>query len=473
MGPLNSLCRMCLPVLLAAPAWLHAQTTPEMAAVLARLDRLERENRELTEEVKALRARLDGTSSESSGPVAPAVSSAPATGGTAAGAGSTPAAHQPAAAAQTLEEKVAIDQQRIEEMAQTKVEASQRFPIRLTGMALFNAFLDSRESGGVEYPLVATAPGAGEAGATFRQTIIGLDYRGPTTFWGGSVHGNLYLDLFATGTVVRMRTGQIAIDWATRSIMVGVEKPIFNPREPSSLAQVGVSPLTGAGNLWLWLPQVRFEQDFHFTQNTGLRAQIGVIQTREAGPYAGSTFNGTVEAVRPGIEGRYEFFDNLDSDRHLEVAAGFHSSVTHAGGASIPSNLVSADWGWIPLRKLEFSGAFYSGQNVAPLGEGYQQGFGILNGEVYAVHSRGGWGQLTLHVLPRVDVHLFSGEQNDRAGDLIAGRIARNLLFGGNVYFRLAPNVLLGPEITQLRTLYLNQGLRINNHYDLALAYLF
>ncbi len=454
-----------LPVVfLVAPIGLEAQAPgpPELAPILARLDRLERENRELADEVKALRARLDGTSTEMAGPVAaPGAASAPA-----------PASPQ-AAVPQSLDEKVAIDQQRIEEMAQTKVEASERFPIRLTGMMLFNAFLDSSESGGVEYPVTAVAPGPGEAGATLRQTIIGLDFRGPTTFWGGSVHGNVYMDFFGTGNVVRMRTGEIEVDWLSRSIMVGVEKPIFNPREPSSLAQVGVSPLTGAGNLWLWLPQVRLEQDFRFGDNTGLRAQMGVIETREAGPYAGSTFTGTVEAARPGLEGRYEFFHNLDSDRHLEVAAGFHSSVTHAGGASIPSNLFSLDWGLNPLRKIEFTGAFYDGKNVAPLGEGYQQGFGFYDGEAEAVHSRGGWGQLTWHLLPRVDVHVFSGQQNDQASDLMAGRIARNLLYGGNVFFRLAPNVLLGPEITQLRTVYLAQGVRINNHYDLALAYLF
>ncbi len=472
MAPLSRLYRVLPLVFLATPVWLRAQAPPETAAILARLDHLEQENRELTAEVKALRARLDGTAAQTAGPVSPAPVAA-SNGGNPPGASAQSTPANPPEAPQSLEDKVAIQQQRIEEMAQSKVEASERFPIRITGMALFNAFLDSRESGGVEYPLVATSPGPGEAGATFRQTIIGLDFRGPTTFWGGSVHGNVYMDLFGTGTTLRMRTGQIEIDWLTRSIMVGVEKPIFNPREPSSLAQVGVSPLTGVGNLWLWLPQVRVEQDFHFSQNTGLRAQMGVIETREAGPYAGSTFTGTVEAARPGLEGRYEVFDNLDSDRHLEVAAGFHSSVTHAGGASIPSNLFSLDWGLNPLRKIEFSGAFYSGQNVAPLGEGYQQGFGIYDGEAEAVHSRGGWGQITLHALPRLDFHLFSGEQNDQASDLIPGRIARNLLFGGNLYFRLAPNVLLGPEITQLRTLYLDQGVRINNHYDLALAYLF
>jgi hypothetical protein len=37
----------------------------------------------------------------------------------------------------------------------------------------------------------------------------------------------------------------------------------------------------------------------------------------------------------------------------------------------------------------------------------------------------------------------------------------------------VAPNVLMGLEASQLRTMYLGQGVRINNHYDLALAYLF
>ena len=123
---------------------------------------------------------------------------------------------------------------------------------------------------------------------------------------------------------------------------------------------------------------------------------------------------------------------------------------------------------------MEFSGAFYSGQNVAHLGSGTRQGFGIYYGRyVYAVESRGGWGQITLHALPRLDFHLFTGQVDDSSPFLNTGAIGKNLLYGGNSYFRLAPNVLLGLEATQLRTVYLGQGTRINNHYDLALAYLF
>jgi hypothetical protein len=453
---------------LAAVLWpvlLAAQAQPELSGILERLDRLERENRALAEEVRALRAKFDGSADSKTNPTSdgqPVPEAAPT--------------DHPISPGATLEDKVEIHGQRIDEQAQTKVEASQKFPIRLSGMVLFNAFMNSKQNGGLDYPLTASVTGPGRAGATLRQTIVGLEYRGPTTVWGGNVHGSVYMDFFAGANIsaIRLRTGSIGIDWKNRHVTVGIEKPIFNPREPSSLAQVGVSPLTGAGNLWLWLPQVRFEQDISFTRATGLRAQAGVIQTREVGPYPGSGFTGTVEASRPGLEGRFEFFHNLDDERRVEVASGFHTSQTHVAGQSAPSSLYSLDWFFNPSRRIEFTGAFYSGQNVAPLGAGYQQGFGVYYGRhIEVVESRGGWGQLTIHTLPRLDFHLFSGQQDDRNGDLIAGRIGKNMMFGGNLYYRLAPNVMLGLETSQLRTTYIGQGVRINNHYDLALAYLF
>jgi len=211
---------------------------------------------------------------------------------------------------------------------------------------------------------------------------VGLEFHDPKTFWDGTVHGSVYMDFFAgtapLGQTFRLRTGSIQIDWKTTSLMVGQEKPIFNPREPSSLAQVGISPLTGAGNLWLWIPQVRVEQDFSFGAATGLRARMGVVETHEVPPYENTAVPGGLAPARPGLEGRFEFFHNLDGNRKLEIAPGFHSSVTHAGGVSIPSNLFSLDWFFNPWRRLEFSGAFYSGQNVANLGTGQiNQGYSL------------------------------------------------------------------------------------------------
>ncbi|HWB85570.1 MAG TPA: hypothetical protein VG675_15605 [Bryobacteraceae bacterium] len=463
--------RLLVLALLAGPVLIWAQTSPELASILQRLDRLEQQNQELMAEVKALRAELAQSKPATATP-------ATATPATETVAVEAPSTETPSASPLTPQERLDIQEHRIDEQAQTKVEASQKFPIRLTGMALFNAFTDSRQNGGVDYPLIAAPTGPARAGATLRQTILGLEFLGPQTVWGGKVSGSAYMDFFTGSTTrdqyLRLRTASMQIDWKTRSVMAGLEKPIFNPREPSSLAQVGVSPLTGAGNLWLWLPQVRVEQDLTFGSRSGLRAQMGVVETREIGPYSASNFTGSVEAARPGLEGRYDFYRKIDDDRRIEIAPGFHASTTHVDGFSVPSNLFSMDWFANPWRRLEFTGAFFSGQNVANLGTGgIRQGYLIYGQRARPIHSRGGWGQLTLHTTNRLDFHFFTGQEDDRNSELTAGSIGKNLLFGGNLYYRLAPNVIVSLETTQVRTVYLGSGVLLNNHYDLALAYMF
>lgn len=437
---------------LALPASLSAQTT-EIGQILERLDRVEKQNRDLSAQVDQLKTELAA--------MRPAASPGPAT-------------------IPTLEERVDIQEKRIEEQAQTKVETSQKFPITITGMALFNAFLNSRNAGGVEYPTAASLLPTPEAGnATLRQTIIGLEYHGPQTFLGGTVSGALAMDFYTGGvsfnSMFRLRTGSINLDWKTTKLMVGIDKPIFNPRDPTSLAQVGISPLTGAGNLWLWMPQARVEQDFAFTNMTGLRARVGVVATHETPPYdqpATSTI--AVTPTRPGAEGRVEFYHQLDSDRRLEIAGGFHESATHAGGFSIPSRVYQADWFFNPFKPVEWTGVMFTGQNVSNLGTGaINEGYAVYNHGAYAITARGGWTQFTIHAARRLDFHLFTGLQYYESGVLGTDDASRNLMYGVNLSYRIAPNVLLGPEISQFRTLYIGVGTRLTNHYDLALAYLF
>ncbi len=431
-----------------------AQSQDELRLIMDRLDRLEAQNRELLAEVRSLKDEV------------------------AAARGSQPAN------APSVEERLQVQESRTAEQAQAKVEASQRFPIRLTGMALFNGFLNSKGSGGNEYPTVAVPGDLGSGGATLRQTVIGLDYNGPRTVWGGTVSGSLRLDLFggngqALNQYVRLRTGTVRLEWKDRGFLAGVDKPIISPREPDSLAQVATSPLSGAGNLWMWVPQVRFEQDFHFGHDAGIRAQVGVIQTHETaassyGPFGqvtGST--AYYEPARPGLETRLEFFGG--SDRRIELAPGLHHSVSHVAGVSVASHVYSADWYARPWRPLEFTGAFFSGRNVTPLGAGaIRQGVILVApGRAFAVHSLGGWGQLTYRPIPRLWFNLFSGQQDDRNLGLPPGAIGKNLVVGANLFYRLAPNVLASLETSQIRTNYIGAGTVLNNHYDLAFAYLF
>src|SRR5580698_9337842 len=105
--------RVCLllPLLLTA---LCAQNNPgqdqTLQEILRRIDALEQQNRQLMEEIKQLKQ-----AQMSAAPTPPAA----------------PAANPPTQP--PLEERVQVTEARVAEQAQTKVEASQKFPVSLYG----------------------------------------------------------------------------------------------------------------------------------------------------------------------------------------------------------------------------------------------------------------------------------------------------------------------------------------------------
>jgi hypothetical protein len=437
-----------------------AQTSSEVREILDRLTRLEQENRALAGEVRALREEL-ATSHR-----------IPDEGKTAVTPSEAPGNQAPPPS-----ERLDVSEHRIAELQQTKVEASQRFPVKLTGTLLFNAYLNGKYSDDQQYPTVAqTTSGPSSTGASFRQTVLGLQFDGPT--WAGAkIGGTAFADFFSGSSaslnhIVRLRIATMDLDWKNTTLTFGQDKPIIAPREPNSLAQMGVSPLTGAGNLWLWQPQARLEQRFSFSESAGLKAQLGLFQTAETSQTVPAQYTGTQARGRPGYEGRFIFWRDFGSGRRLEIAPGFHFSSSHVAGTSVPSDIFSVDWLVAPISKMQFSGAFFDGKNVAGLGS-LRQGYSFFGEQIVAIHAMGGWAQLAITVTPRVSLNFFSGEEADRARDLLPGAIGRNLVTGGNVFYRFAPNVLGSFEVSRTWTNYISLGNRMNNHYDLALAYLF
>ncbi len=424
---------------------------------------MEQENRELSNEVRELRQELASRS-----PAAPAEPQA----------APTPAP----APAPPIDEQVQVNQHRIEEQAQSKVESSQKFPLTITGMALFNAFLNGRANNGQQDAFIASPADSTNTigGGSLAQSILGLEFQGPRVFGGGQVNGSVYMDFFG-GTssslnhLFRVRTGAIRIDWKNTSVMVGQDKPIIAPRDPDSLAEVAISPLTDAGNLWLWQPQMRVEQRFGLGTQSGVVAQLGVYQTSEPtlASRGGSNYSTLATSARPSLEGRFELWHKFGKVARVEIAPGFHVSSTHVFGYSIPSRLFALDWLIQPAAKFRFTGSFFNGQNAAGLG-GLRQGFTFFNPElIVPVHAAGGWGQFSYLATKRLTFNFFGGEENDRVADLLTGDIHRNFIYAGNAMYRIGPNLLLGLEASQARTFYVFEPNRLLNHYDLAVAYLF
>lgn len=442
----------CVFLVAFAARSLSAQQQPELQQVIERLDRLEAQNRDLMAEIRALRLQL-----------AAAQPSAEVASQTA----ETEAPPQPMA------ERVEVAERRIVDLDQTKISSEHRLPVTLTGMLLFNSFLNGKGSGGADNPVVLP-PNGGQAsgGATFRQSVIGLKVDGPGVVGGGKVTGAIYMDFFGGGTglnqTVRLRVATLDAAWKNTTLGLAFDKPIIAPREPDSLAQVGVSPLTGAGNLWLWQPQVRVEQRFSLTEQTGLRAQFGVYQTSESG--TGLTAPDLARA-RPGYQGRFEFWAKSGS-RRIEIAPSFHVSSTRVLGQSVPSRIFSIDWLIRPAARVDVTGTFFHGENTGVIG-GLRQGVSLINGQARAVGATGGWAQFTFRASRRATFNFYGGQEDDRNRDLSPGAVGKNQGYGANIIYRLGSNILTSFESSQMRTTYLGSKTVINPHYDLAFAYLF
>jgi hypothetical protein len=173
----------------------------------------------------------------------------------------------------------------------------------------------------------------------------------------------------------------------------------------------------------------------------------------------------------------------IDEFRRLEIAPGFHRSTTHIAGTSVPSNVFSIDWFANPIRAIEVTGTVYRGKNVTNLGGlANAQGFTIVTDplgqiQVTPVRGYGGWAQITWIASRRLSFNFFNGLNDSNNRDLARSTapivIHKNLAYGANFFYRLAPNVVTGIESSQVRSWYMGGQRPLNNHYDFYVAYLF
>ena len=235
-----------------------AQDTPEMREVLSRLEHLEETNQALAEEILALRKELAAL--RAPGVAAQAAVSAPT---------STDGQPPPVKRVSGRSARSATKPHRRAGSNQSGSFAKISHPHHGHGACSMPTPMAVSTISPTTPPSPRFPTATPPAAERLRQSTLGLLFDGPYTFAGGKVSGSLYMDFFGGSTsslnhLVRLRTAAINLDWTNTTLTVGQDKPIISPRDPDSYAQVGVSPLTGAGNLWLWQPQIRLEQRYSF-----------------------------------------------------------------------------------------------------------------------------------------------------------------------------------------------------------------
>ena len=407
-----------------------------------------------------------------------------------------------------------VEQQQTTEAAvkvldQIKVESASKYPVRLTGLILFNGFLNRGLPDNVDLPVVALHPtatsGSGSLGGGLRQTILGVQAEGPHILHARTFayvnldffNGLAYTNYGTSAGAVRMRTGGIHFDWQKDSLEVALTAPLISPLSPTSYATVAEPALAGAGNLWAWAPQLRYEHGFAMKDDDRLQFEFGLWDPSSAGYNPNQLFRAASPgefSQQPAYESRVSYAAR--GGKTAEVGVGsYYSRQSYPGyaGSTYTENLDSwaatADWRASLGHTFELSGEGYRGRAIGGLGGGVYKdvvtgtspttGAAVLRG----LNAAGGWAQFKTRFTSELEANAAMGLDDGFAGDFHAvvqpstasatQFRARNRMFVGNFIYRPKTYIISSPEFRRIWSWPINSSVNMLNVYTLSVGYEF
>ena len=388
---------------------------------------------------------------------------------------------------------------KVDDQYQTKVASGSRYQVRLSGIALLNAFNTRGSVDNIDVPLTArpVAPGEsnGSSAATVRQSLLSLEVFGPQ--WGGAkTLGELKFDFFGgfpataegvTAGLVRLRTATLNLEWKNTSLVVGQDTPFFSPGSPTSLASTAYPALASSGNLWTWTPQIYIERRVKWSDGSSLALQGGLLDaltgelpvteyTRT--PTAGERSRVPAYAIRLA-------WQRTANGRTAIVGAGTYYSRQNWGfDRTVDAWAVTTDWD-LPLgRWFSLSGELYRGRAIGGLGGGATgsvifAGSSALPGTtVLAINSLGGWSQLKFKPVEKVQFNAAFGKDGSFGPGLThllnaTGLVHRNASGFVNLIYQPRSNLLFSVEYRRLWTSRFWESMATADHFGLGAGILF
>ena len=380
------------------------------------------------------------------------------------------------------EEAIALLREQIATQAESQVQSASRVRVELFGRVLVNGFSNSDSVNNNDVPQFAAPSGGrrqGGLGGAIRQTSLGVRVEVPHVL-GAHFDGELHTDFFGGQQpsvggrhfpLLRVRTARGVLAWQHGELLFGQEVPLIAGLNPVSVASFGTSEFATAGNLWLWLPQIR---GTWIIAQPGRVALQGAILAPTTGDPVGTFDTGLDPAERSGrpyLQARLRTQWGSEDSRG-EIGVGVHEGwLRRADGSLVKSNAVAAD-ARIPLgSRFEIRGEAYSGQALRGLGGGGVGQNLTTTGD--PIEDRGGWAQLVVKPSTLVD---FSGgcgvgDPKDVTG-LPAGRL-KNVACEAHVTTHPGGPVVASFGWRGHRTTYQTAGVARNTHLNLALGFEF
>jgi hypothetical protein len=457
-------CLLIFLVLCTSLASAVPQETPDAAQELARVSRELQETRsELAESRRQIEELRQGLQQLRSVVQAnrPAVE--------------TPAPAEPSQAA--ADQDPGFLAAKIAELHQDKVESVSKYPVKISGLVLFNTYrnsgtLDAQDLPSLSFQKYPGSPPPSLA-ATLRQTVLGITVNGPRVFGAQTsadadvdfAGGNPPTSFGTTNGLLRLRTAKLSLDWTNTTLTIGQENPFFSPLSPTSYATVEEPALSWSGNLWVWTPAIELEHRIALNKDSRLVLQGGVLDplTEEDAPFEESTPTAGEATRAPAIAGRIALDRSSAARYPFSVGfAAYRAGQQYQAFPTVSSWTVNGDFKLPIGNHLEFSGEWYRGQAVGGLGGGiwtsvvYPESAGPYSA-VHPLRSTGGWAQLKLKPATRFEIN---------------GAIGQDENFGKELHFFPAAFTAEGfPPLQKNRTEFVNLIYRPNSILLFAVEY--
>lgn len=460
-----------------------------MQAVMTALTETRRQLDDSHQQIEELRRELSSLSSKLPGNSEAAVS----------GAVDQPAADLREAVA-SLQQNEEILQAEVKQHEQTKLESVSKYPVRVSGLLLFTSSLNNGAVDDVDLPTIAIAqmPSTSRAslGATTRQSIFGLDAKGPH-LWGAESAADFRLDVFggtppngydpSSGTV-RMRTAHLRLEWPLTSVVAGFDTPLISPLQPTSFVTIGQPALAWSGNLWTWAPQLAVRHRFHAANEGGAEAELGLIDP--AAPrfrsLAGIPQPTAGESSRqPGYETRVQYAFGAGDRAAVFGVGGYYARQLYEDHDSIDAWASTADWRAPLGSRFETSGEIYRGRAIGGLGGGAfkDQVQRSATARVSGFDAVGGWTQFKARLTSSLEANAAAGQDNGFAHELrfsnqspdpnIYSGLVRNRTILGNLVYRPRAYLLISAEYRNIHSWQIIGPAGQANVVGLAAGYLF
>jgi uncharacterized coiled-coil protein SlyX len=378
-----------------------------------------------------------------------------------------------------IRERQAIQESQIATHDVTKVETQSKFPLQISGLLLFNAFVNTRQVDASAPPSYALS-GSGSTGLSLRQTVLGLDARGPHLL-GATSHADLRADFFANEAqsdyaaagLLRLRTAHATLNWQNTEAFFELDRTILEPNQPSSLVAIAQPELAWAGNLWNWNPQIGVSHQLPLSDNLRIKAQAALIDTSDPVPPGSSSITSpgtqTERSRWPGTEVRIALLGGQNGIGPEIGVGGYFSPHRNSDGDRFDAWAGTMDLR-LPLAKhFEITSNAYRGAALAGLGGGgyvnyyywYYQ-YARTNQNARALDDVGGWAQLKAIAGQRLEMNAGFGTDNPFAKEIQDAMsvvtsypgLARNRSFFSNVIFSPSAYLLFSVEYKRLWTNY-------------------